>query len=344
MPPLPYPLAGMPPLPFGQAAATTFGDEARCGEFLARLPDAPRRVGAIGPARNFRISLRNVSLPGVSLLAGSSSPKATDHCSRRLTLVIPFGHCESVLRVGRVEHRWAAPHHAYFIPAGEPIEAESTTGSFLRLDIVETALVRVAAGMRARKAASPRTADLSAARIVPMVARGVHWQPVVRSFCSTVDGFDCDPQRLAAAGLDDMILRTVVMMLQPELFFEQQWPARDSRGFSLDPLLERIEANLAGRVTLSDMEAWSGRTARSIQLAFQKRFGMGPMQWLRDKRLDLVRAKLLAAPAGATIREIAASCGLHRMATLIPEYTRRFGERPSDTLRRMGFADGPARE
>ncbi|MGI9177955.1 MAG: helix-turn-helix domain-containing protein, partial [Pirellulales bacterium] len=209
-----------------------------------------------------------------------------------------------------------------------------------RLDIVETALTRVAAGMRPRKAAGTATADLSAARIVPMVARGVNWQPVVRSFCSTVDGFDCDSQRLTAAGLDDVILRTVVMMLRPELFLEHQWATRESRGFDLDPLMEQIVANLTGRVTLSDMEAWSGRTARAIQLAFKKRFGMGPMQWLRDKRLDLVRAKLLAAPAGATIRDIAASCGMLRMATLIPEYTSRFGERPSDTLRRAGSTGG----
>ena len=40
-----------------------------------------------------------------------------------------------------------------------------------------------------------------------------------------------------------------------------------------------------------------------------------------------------SAQPGETVREIAASCGLTRMATLIPEYAARFGERPSDTLR-----------
>lgn len=97
-----------------------------------------------------------------------------------------------------------------------------------------------------------------------------------------------------------------------------------------------IEANLGRRVALPDMEAWSGRTARALQLAFQKRFGIGPMQWLRDRRLELVRARLLAAEPGATIREIAAACGMPRMATLIPEYSSRFGELPSETLARAG--------
>jgi transcriptional regulator GlxA family with amidase domain len=60
------------------------------------------------------------------------------------------------------------------------------------------------------------------------------------------------------------------------------------------------------------------------------------MQWVRERRLDLIRARLIAARSGDTVRGIAASCGITRMATLIPEYTARFGERPSDTLRSAG--------
>jgi hypothetical protein len=58
------------------------------------------------------------------------------------------------------------------------------------------------------------------------------------------------------------------------------------------------------------------------------------MEWVRDRRLGLVRAKLHAAPSGTTVREVGAACGIPRMATLVPEYLVRFGERPSDTLRR----------
>ena len=98
----------LPPIPFGQASAVQFTDEAACGEFLARLPDAPSRFGAIGSPAAFRVRLRNVSLPGVSLVAGSGTPKATDHCSRRLALVSPFDGVAIVLRFGCEEHRWAS--------------------------------------------------------------------------------------------------------------------------------------------------------------------------------------------------------------------------------------------
>jgi AraC-like DNA-binding protein len=333
---MPFPnaiLGDLPAMPFGLASAKEFTDEASCGAFLAALPDAPSRFGAIGDPATFRIRLRNVALPGVSVVAGSGTPKATDHCSRRLALVIPFGGVETVLRSGREEHRWAAPHHAFFIPAGEKIEAESSGGSFLRLDLVETAITTTAAGMPGLEKPLHHAVDLSRSRIVPLQARGMNWLPVIRSLCSTIDAFDCDATRLVAAGFDDVLLRTAVMMLCPEMFLQQQWAVRQARGIDLDPLLERIEANLGGRVTLAEIEAWSGRTARAIQLAFQKRFGIGPMQWVRERRLDLIRTKLLAARSGDTVRGIAASCGITRMATLIPEYAARFGERPSDTLR-----------
>jgi AraC-like DNA-binding protein len=331
--PAPFPNADdLPPTPFGLGSAKLYTCEASCGEFLSRLPDAPSRFGAIGDPAAFRIRLRNVALPGVSLVAGSGTPKATDHCSPRLTLVIPFGGVETVLRVGREEHRWAAPHHAFFIPAGERIEAESSGGAFLRLDLVEKAITRTAVGMTGHQ----KAVDLSRSRIVSLQVRSMNWLPVIRSLCSTIDAFDCDATRLLAAGFDDVLLRTAVMMLCPEMFHQQQWAVRQARGIDLDPLLERIEANLGGRVTLAEIEAWSGRTARAIQLAFQRRFGIGPMQWVRERRLDLIRAKLLAARSGDTVRGIAASCGITRMATLIPEYTARFGERPSDTLRAAG--------
>lgn len=326
-------------VPFGHASAAEFNDEATCGEFLARLPDAPSRFGAIGPAADFRIRLCNVALPGVSIVAGAGTAKATGHLGRRLSLVIPFGRCETVLRAGRERFKWASPHHAFFIPAGQRIEAESTSGAFLRLDIVPETLQWTAAGMVGIR--NQRLADLALGRprIVPMQVQGVDWLAAIRALCGTIDALDCDAVRLKAAGLDDTLLRTVVMMLHPDQFIEKRLVERAPRRLDLDPLLEQIVVHLGGRVTLADMEHWSGRTARAIQIAFQKRFGIGPMRWVRNQRLDLVRARLLAASAGATVAEIAAVCGMPRMATLIPEYTKRFGELPSETLLRRRSTD-----
>lgn len=323
----------IPALPFGEGSALTFVSEAACGEFLSGLPDAPSQFGACKSASGFRVKLKSIPLRNVTALAGSSSPKVTDHLSPRVTVVIPLGACGSVVKEGSREHRWAAPHSAFLIPAGQHVTAESTAGAFLRLDIVESALRETASGMRGLTARKPVQLDLSYARTVAMQIHSVNWMPIIRSLCSTFDAFSCDPGTLTQAGVDDLILRTVAMMLRPDLHFERNWAARPTRQFNLDPLLQRITASLTGRVTLSDLEAWSGRSARTLQIVFQKRFGIGPMQWVRDQRLELVRSKLLSAAPDTTVRQVAISCGLPRMATLIPEYQSRFGELPSDTLR-----------
>lgn len=323
----------LPPLPFGQSSSKAFDDVRLCCDFLARLPDAPSRFEATGPDRDFRIRLRSVLMPDVTLLAGSSTPKATSHVSVRLTVVVPLGTCATTLRASGHDHRWASPHHAFFIPAGERIAAESTTGAFLRFDVREAALQRVAAGMLGSRAGK-RALDTSTIRTLVMQGKGGNWLPVIRDLCATVDGLECNAARLAAAGLDDVILRTVAMMLDPSLAADERLANPPPRTFDLEPLLERIRANIGGRVTLSDMEEWSGRSARTIQFVFQKRFGVGPMQWLRDQRLDLIRDRLLNAPVGVTIAEISKACGISRMATLSPEYAKRFGELPSETIAR----------
>lgn len=323
----------LPPIPFGQASAKTFDDVRLCGDFLARLPDAPSQFDAIGAGRDFRIKLRPVPIPDVTLLAGACTPKATSHVSDRLALVIPFGTCATTLRAGGKTYRWASPHHAFFIPAGERVGAESTTGSFVRLDIREAALKRIAAGMLDRPRGKPGL-DTSTTRILDMHAPGTNWLTVIRGLCETVDEFDCDAARLEAAGMDDTILRAVAMMLTPELAVDERLAGPPSRTLDLEPLLEQIRANIGGRVTLADMERWSDRSARTIQLAFQTRFGIGPMQWLRDQRLDLIRDRLLQASEGTTVAAVARACGISRVATLAPEYAQRFGELPSETLAR----------
>lgn len=334
--PVPAP-HGLDPLPFGNGSATAFDDVAACTAFLERLPERPSLFDARGPTSRFQVRLRTVPLPSLALVAGSSSPKVVDHESRRAALVIPLGRCGAAIRIGREEHRWASPHHAFFIPAGTHATAESTAGSFLRIDVEVAALAAVAAGMAARGRREPGGAaalGLEVARPVPMKAGNLGWLPHIRAIGAAIDALHCDAQLIHGAGLDDVVLRSVAMMLRPDLA-GFTGPAGDvSRGFDLGPLLERLMGSLAERVTLSDMEAWSGRTARSIQLAFQKRFGVGPMQWLRQRRLDAIHARLSSAHGTATVRQIARECGIHRLATLAAEYTRRFGERPAETLRR----------
>jgi transcriptional regulator GlxA family with amidase domain len=73
---------------------------------------------------------------------------------------------------------------------------------------------------------------------------------------------------------------------------------------------------------------------RSLHYAFQDRFGVTPMQWVRQERLTLARSQLAIATRGTSITALALSCGFTKPARFASYYSLQFGELPSVTLAR----------
>jgi AraC family ethanolamine operon transcriptional activator len=72
---------------------------------------------------------------------------------------------------------------------------------------------------------------------------------------------------------------------------------------------------------------------RTLFYAFQEAIGKSPMAYYKIKRLHLVRRALKHAdPATTIVREVALSCGFRHQGQFARDYTRHFGERPSETL------------
>jgi len=59
------------------------------------------------------------------------------------------------------------------------------------------------------------------------------------------------------------------------------------------------------------------------------------MRYLRNARFAKVRDALLRAEPEESVTVIAMACGFTHMSRFAVEYRHRFGERPSDTLRRQ---------
>lgn len=102
-----------------------------------------------------------------------------------------------------------------------------------------------------------------------------------------------------------------------------------------------IEAHFTEPLSLADIAAHAGVSARSLQNGFQSFRGMTPMAFLRSMRLQHVHRALLAAdPAIATVTEIALSCGFGHMGEFGALYKRTFGETPKQTLSKVGYHQG----
>lgn len=100
----------------------------------------------------------------------------------------------------------------------------------------------------------------------------------------------------------------------------------------MDPRLHRANADQA--ITVEDLVAVSGVAGRTLYKHFRLYKGVSPMAYLRQLRFDRVRRDLMWSNGAATVAEIAMRWGFENFGRFAGEYRRRYGERPSVTLRR----------
>lgn len=98
---------------------------------------------------------------------------------------------------------------------------------------------------------------------------------------------------------------------------------------------------------LEDLARIAAVPPRTLETHFRQFLGTTPLAWLRDARLTRARDALLAAGGrAATVSEIAVASGFTQLGRFAALYCRRFGELPSETLRRLrrprpdAFEDG----
>lgn len=95
-----------------------------------------------------------------------------------------------------------------------------------------------------------------------------------------------------------------------------------------------IEANWDRPVTIEDLAAETGLSARSLFLGFRRARGCSPIHFARQVRLRRAR-DLLQRPGPATsVTGVAFDCGFGNLGHFAAHYRRAFGETPSQALRR----------
>lgn len=132
----------------------------------------------------------------------------------------------------------------------------------------------------------------------------------------------------------DILLATMLLHLAPGLAAPRPRPVRSSAALvrrAQSCCVERLDTPLS----LADVARATGVATRTLQAAFQAECGMGPMQWLREQRLEGVHRVLLDPYSPPrTITEVAGTFGFSHMGEFGRAYRARFGESPSRTVAR----------
>ena len=91
-----------------------------------------------------------------------------------------------------------------------------------------------------------------------------------------------------------------------------------------------IDAHAGDPITMVDV-AVAGVSLRALQKAFVRYRGSSPKDFLKERRLDLVRSRLLAAEPNTTVISASTGAGYSNCGRFASDYKRRFGEAPSET-------------
>jgi AraC family transcriptional regulator, ethanolamine operon transcriptional activator len=103
-----------------------------------------------------------------------------------------------------------------------------------------------------------------------------------------------------------------------------------------------IDEHLRESITLTDLCAFAGVRARTLEYGFREFYDVGPMTYLRSVRLCRVRLDLLASRqvAGA-VAKVARRWHFTHMGQFSRDYRLLFGESPSATLAPRARTTGP---
>ncbi len=100
--------------------------------------------------------------------------------------------------------------------------------------------------------------------------------------------------------------------------------------------IDFIDGHLAERIAMADVVEAAGVSERSLQQGFREELHTTPSAYIRNCRLDRVHDTLAdALPTdGVTVSDVALNWGFTHLGNFAAAYRQRFGEAPSQTLRR----------
>jgi AraC family transcriptional regulator len=92
-------------------------------------------------------------------------------------------------------------------------------------------------------------------------------------------------------------------------------------------LAAHVDANLAGKIVIKDLAASLDISVGHFCRAFKRTFGVPARIWIRHRRIELAQGLMLTT--GASLSEIALSCGMSDQSHFTRSFRRIVGESPS---------------
>lgn len=162
----------------------------------------------------------------------------------------------------------------------------------------------------------------------------------IRESCfSFFDHLAMAPERLHDANfgaeLQEELPGLIIAAISHSGIRKSKIPQARVRSQALKRALDAIVAYAEAPLTVMKLCEMTGASERTLQYAFQEKYGISPKAYLQSYRLNQVRKKLRPGnPSNTVISDIANEWGFWHMGQFAADYRRMFGELPSATLSR----------
>ena len=144
---------------------------------------------------------------------------------------------------------------------------------------------------------------------------------------------DLTQHKLVVAQIEQLVASTLLAAQRHS--YSDDPPAR--RGTILPRHIRRakdyLRAHAHEPVSAEQLAQAAGVSMRSLYAGFKEYLGVSPMQYLRDLRMECARAELMGGEA-CNVSGVALRWGFAHLGRFSNDYKLRYGETPSQTLRR----------
>ena len=106
-------------------------------------------------------------------------------------------------------------------------------------------------------------------------------------------------------------------------------------------ITEHIQETGNYPLTITELCQISNVSRRALQYCFEQGFGVSPIQYIRDCRLNEIRRILLSEENQDSIADLALNFGFFHISTFNAYYKGLFGETPTQTIQRAGYYHHP---
>lgn len=169
---------------------------------------------------------------------------------------------------------------------------------------------------------------------------GFRWRDTPLWQCLLNYLMDCSSQ-CAALGEHKLVVDHIEQLVASTLLSMQRHNYSDApparRGTILPRHIRRakdyVKAHAHEPISADQLAQVAGVSMRSLYAGFKEYLGVSPMQYLRDLRMECARTELMTGEA-SNVAGVALRWGFAHMGRFSNDYKQRYGESPSQTLRR----------